>query len=106
MRIGESIIIQTINPGDTTYVNTVGKNPVEIYEEVKAEVKKLYQKEEDCFQEFLESGELEISGLPLNMQVLLFAELKKEIDGETVVIESKEFGNSSIEQYMFFDRNY
>lgn len=100
MRIGESIIIQTIDPDDTTYVTTTGKTTKQIYDEVKDAVIKIYQRGYECLQELLEGGELEISGMPLNLQVLLFAQLKQLIDRDTVVIQSEDFGDCSLEQYL------
>lgn len=100
MRIGESIIIQTIDPADTKYVNTVGKTTQQIFDEVKEAVVELYRKGNECFEEFIEVGELEISGLPLNLQALLFAQLKQLIDRDTVIIHSEDFGDCSLEQYL------
>lgn len=100
MRIGESIIIQTIDPDDTTYVTTTGKTTQQIFDEVKDAVIKIYQRGCECFEELLEGCELEISGLPLNLQALLFAQLKQLIDRDTVIIHSEDFGDCSLEQYL------
>ena len=84
----------TTNPIVITTVDdsaVVRIHPDETVEEVLADVYAaivdLYEKQDVVLEEFIECGELEIDGLPLNLQVLLFARLKHEIDGDEIYIE-------------------
>lgn len=85
--VNNPIIITTID-GGARIVKTNAKDVDVVLEEVKQAIRELYQESEVCFEEFVECGELEISGLPLNIQVEIFAELKEEIDGDMIYIES------------------
>lgn len=56
-------------------------------EDVVDAVVSMYEDSEVVFQEFLEEGKLEIVGLTLCEQAMVFAELKKRLDGDEVTIE-------------------
>ena len=59
----------------------------DIIERVVTTIKSLYQEESEVvFEEFIECAEVEIEGLPLNLQVYVFARLKDEIDGDEITI--------------------
>lgn len=59
----------------------------DIIERVITTIKSLYQEESEVvFEEFIECAEVEIEGLPLNLQVYVFARLKDEIDGDEITI--------------------
>lgn len=85
--VNNPITITTID-GDARIVRTSGKDPDVVIEEVKQSIRDMYHQSEVCFEEFVECGELEITGLPLNIQVEIFAELKEEIDNDEIYIES------------------
>ena len=87
MRIGSAIIISTVD-GDSRIVRTNGREVDEIIADVKAMILDMYHESEVCLEEFIECGELEIQGLPMNIQVELFCELKEEIDNDEIYIES------------------
>lgn len=87
--VNNPITITTID-GDARIVRTSGKDPDVVIEEVKQSIRDMYHQSEVCFEEFVECGELEITGLPLNIQVEIFAELKEEIDGDEIYIESQD----------------
>lgn len=73
-----------------------------ILNDVEAAIVEMYETSDVVFQEFVESGELEIEGLPLNLQMILFAELKDEIDGDEIFIENKnqEYPCMRLDQYL------
>lgn len=83
------ITITTID-GDARIVRTNGKDVGYVISEVKQAILDMYHESDVVFEEFVECGELEITGLPLNIQVQIFAELKEEIDGDEIYIESPE----------------
>ncbi len=87
MRIQHPIVITT-GDGDSKVIRTDGKSVANIMNEVELAIQDMYRESEVCFEEFVECGELEITGLPLNIQVLIFARLKEEMDNDIVYIES------------------
>lgn len=62
----------------------------------------LYRDSEVTFQEFLEMGKLEIVGLTLCEQAMVFAELKRRLDGDEVTIEGHdgEYGRMDLVDYL------
>ena len=62
----------------------------------------MYRDSEVTFQEFLEMGRLEIVGLTLCEQAMVFAELKRRIDGDSVTIEGHdgEYGRMDLVDYL------
>lgn len=63
-----------------------------ILEDVKAAIVVMYDRSNArdgfVFEEFLEKEEITITGVPLTVQVTVFAELKDQIDAEQIYIES------------------
>lgn len=88
MKFTQPIVITTID-GDAELIRPKPWATVdEIKWDVKAAIISMYERSEVVFEEFIECGEVQIDGLPLNMQVEIFCELKKEIDGDEIYIES------------------
>ena len=88
MKFTQPIVITTID-GDAELIRPKPWATVdEIKWDVKAAIIAMYERSEVVFEEFIECGEVQIDGLPLNMQVEIFCELKKEIDGDEIYIES------------------
>ena len=80
------IVITTVE--DSAVVRINPKESVkEILDDVYAAIVELYEKGDVVLEEFIECGELQIDGLPLNLQVQLFTRLKEEIDGDKIYIE-------------------
>jgi hypothetical protein len=71
-------------------------------EDVVDAIISLYEDSEVVFQEFLEAGRLEIVGLTLCEQAMVFAELKKRLDGDEVTIEGHdgEYGRMDLVDYL------
>ena len=95
------IIITTID-GDARVVRTNGKDVGYVISEVKQAILDMYHDSDVVFEEFVECGELEITGLPLNIQVQIFTELKEEIDGDEIYIESPDgnFPTMKLDDYL------
>lgn len=95
------ITITTIN-GDARVVRTNGKDVGYVISEVKQAILDMYHDSDVVFEEFVECGELEITGLPLNIQVQIFTELKEEVDGDMIYIESPDgdFPTMKLDDYL------
>ena len=95
------ITITTID-GDARVVRTNGKDVGYVISEVKQAILDMYHDSDVVFEEFIECGELEITGLPLNIQVQIFTELKEEIDGDKIYIESPDgdFPTMKLDDYL------
>lgn len=95
------ITITTID-GDARVVRTNGKDVGYVISEVKQAILDMYHDSDVVFEEFVECGELEITGLPLNIQVQIFTELKEEIDGDEIYIESPDgnFPTMKLDDYL------
>ena len=88
MRMVGNPIVITTGDGDSRVIRTDGKSVANVMNEVELAIQDMYRESEVCFEEFVECGELEITGLPLNIQVLIFARLKEKMDNDIVYIES------------------
>ena len=95
------ITITTID-GDARIVRTNGKDAGYVISEVKQAILDMYHGSDVVFEEFVECGELEITGLPLNIQVQIFTELKEEVDGDMIYIESPDgdFPTMKLDDYL------
>lgn len=86
MKFNSPIAITTAN--DSAVVRVHPEYSVQdVMNDIYAAIIELYEKSEVCLEEFIECGELQIDGLPMNLQVQLFTRLKKEIDGDEIYIE-------------------
>lgn len=93
-----------ITCGDESKIIRMHKNYSvrDILNDVEAAIVEMYESSEVVFQEFVECGELEIKGLPLNLQMIVFAELKDQIDGDEIFIENRdqEYPCMRLDQYL------
>lgn len=91
MKIVNNPIVITTLDGKATVVRPQPEQSVgDIMEEVFAAIVELYEQSDVVLEEFIECGELQIDGLPLQLQVELFTRLKEEIDGDKIYIEAFE----------------
>ena len=92
MQIFTPITVTSLS-GDSEVVRIgEGASLRSILEDVKAAVVVMYDRSNArdgfVFEEFLEKEEVTITGVPLTVQVTIFAELKDQIDAEQIYIES------------------
>lgn len=92
MQVLTPIVITALS-GDSEVVR-IGEDTSlrSILEDIKAAIVDMYDrsnaKDGFVFEEFLEKEEITITGVPLTVQVTVFAELKDQIDAEQIYIES------------------